>query len=69
MTRNLALLFLVVFVTMMVAWASVSRGSTSRGAFASRNVNYHRLLHEALAIGDDPTEDIRTNILLNMEGL
>lgn len=26
-------------------------------------------LHEVLAISDDPNEDIRTNVLLNMEGI
>lgn len=33
-----------------------------------RGVNYHRL-HESLSIGDNPNEDIRANVFLNMEGL
>ena len=41
---------------------------SARSVPPPRNRNYHRL-HDVLAINDDPNEDIRTNILLNMEGI
>lgn len=45
-----------------------ARKSSSLFVPGSRHNDYRRL-HELLSIGDNPNEDIRTNILLNMEGI
>ena len=65
-----------------IALFSLTVGVESRRESASANVNhargassqqagsYYRHLHDVLQINeDDPNQDIRTNIILNMEGL
>ena len=44
-------------------------GIPPRPSSTRSGINHFRRLHDILAIGDDPNEDIRTNILLNMEGI
>ena len=41
----------------------------TRGRSSSSSAEILRRLQEELNIGDDPTEDIRTNRFLNMEGI
>jgi hypothetical protein len=44
-------------------------GGAKFGTVVDTRGRSYRRLHEILSIGDDPSQDIRTNILLNMEGL
>jgi hypothetical protein len=44
-------------------------GTAKFGTVVDTRGRSYRRLHEILSIGDDPSQDIRTNILLNMEGL
>ena len=61
MTRFFFALFLALLLTV----------ATQGSAIVSRNAERNRIqhLHAVLHIGNNPTEDIRTNVLLNMEGL
>lgn len=65
-----SLTFLVILLTLTRKDTAVeaARRSTHFAAAVRNPANYHRL-HQKLSIGDDPREDIRTNILLNMEGI
>ena len=64
-----ALLLLCVAATMLpqVEAGRLFFGRSSAIAQPPRNT-YHRL-HDVLGIGNDPNEDIRANVILNMEGL
>jgi hypothetical protein len=57
-------------LTLLVSLLSVS---TEGAVVQISPVAYKRYashpLHDLLAIGDDPNQDIRANILLNMEGI
>jgi hypothetical protein len=62
---------LLVLLLLSIVFAPVVKARAGRGRFlesGERVDNIHKL-HKALHIGDDPTEDIRTNIMLNMEGI
>lgn len=72
-TRNLLsylALFLVVLLSVNIVEVEGLR--QKRGVVAVRDgatVTSLRRLTEQLNLGDDPNEDIRTNRLLNMEGI
>lgn len=71
MVNNGSTFALFVFVLLSIVFAPVVQARAGRGRFlesGERVDNIHKL-HKALHIGDDPTEDIRTNIMLNMEGI
>lgn len=60
MTRFVLALFLALAV------ATTTQGSTLVSRNSQNRIQY---LHATLNIGNNPNEDIRTNVLLNMEGL
>lgn len=72
-TRNL-FTYLALFVVLLLSVnvVVVEGLRQKRGVVAVRDgatVTSLRRLTEQLSIGDDPNEDIRTNRLLNMEGI
>lgn len=58
--------FFALFLALLLTVAT-----TQGSAIVSRHADRNRIqyLHNILHIGNNPNEDIRTNILLNMEGL
>jgi hypothetical protein len=69
------LLLLVLLLASFLSIQSVEarfrdvHGGAKFGTVVDTRGRSYRRLHEILSIGDDPSQDIRTNILLNMEGL
>lgn len=69
MTRMLTtILFAILLVACFLQQQAEAARGRKFGFGLSRNADIRRL-QEELSIGDDPNEDIRTNILLNMEGI
>lgn len=60
---------LSIFSIVLLFAAVTSFGGRGKQAISSGNLHGHRLLNHLLDIGEDPNEDIRTNVLLAMEGL
>jgi hypothetical protein len=62
-------IFLTVIVMLFAAVSSF--GGRGKQAVTSHGsgLHGHRLLNHLLDIGENPNEDIRTNVLLAMEGL
>jgi hypothetical protein len=57
-------------LVLLVALLSVGAEAKRFGAVQSLpSSNSVQRLHEILCIGSNPNEDIRTNVLLNMEGI
>jgi len=65
----LSLMIVAAALALVPSTHAASRFASSGGSHQAKNRNNYRRLHELLSIGDDPNEDIRTNILLNMEGI
>lgn len=59
--------FLLALLFTMTASTDAKRGATTL-ILNRRGSGYHPM-HDELRIGNNPNEDIRANILLNMEGL
>lgn len=64
-----SLLLLMVLALCAEALFREASAPKNFGTVVDTRARSYRRLHEILSIGDDPNEDIRTNILLNMEGL
>jgi len=67
--RQIFLILALVAVLLKVVEARRRDANARFGTVVDTRARSYRRLHEILSIGDDPSEDIRTNILLNMEGL
>ena len=70
-------MFTKLLTTLFLTLLAAQLAAAARGPFFKRSAaiaqprgsgSYHRL-HEVLGIGDNHNEDIRANIILNMEGL
>jgi hypothetical protein len=67
-TTPLLLLFVVALTALLSSADAAKRGYYRHAQVERHASNYHRL-HDLLSIGNDPNQDIRTNVLLNMEGI
>jgi len=57
------------FAALVVVTVEAGRFGASQRSPSTRPANTVQRLHEVLSISNDPNEDIRTNVLLNMEGI
>lgn len=62
-------IFLTIIVILFAAVSSFGGRGKQAIASGGSGLQGHRLLNHLLDIGENPNEDIRTNVLLAMEGL